>query len=234
MLLKYIYTGIITFTLLFTTILFIIKDKKIFFIWSFPITAMMWCFLFKHAGYSHHYIFFWIYTLVGYWLFIDKYIDNNRLIKFAQIIFAIFFAIMLFSKGLTNDSVYRTYSKTISTLIRENTEAPARVILITRPIEAIAPYLENDDIEIYTYEKAAPVGECGILNVANDKKYFNIIPQWLQRSITAHGHNYVLMPDNFRENKEPPPLKFAAHGTTIYMLPVVYIKNKYILYKVLE
>lgn len=233
-LLKYLFTSVIAVTALFTAILFLIKDRRIFFIWLLPIMLMLWCFIFKHSGYSHHYIFFWIYTMLGYWLLYPKLQDNGKLRKAAEIILASFFIVMLFSKGITNASVYNSHTGIISDIIKHKTVAPARIVLVTRPLEAVAPYLEKENIEIYTYEKASPVQECEIMNVANDSTYFKISPDWLKKSLSDDRNNYVLIPDIVEGGGEPVPLKFATNRLAIYMLPVAYVKNGYILYKVLD
>ena len=234
---KYLFWGILGLTGAFTLPLLFLRNRKLLFILVFIFSCLLYCFIFRYPGFSQHYIFFWIYLLMIYWLLIEKEGRGTKLMVFAEVIFVLFFGIQLMSKetemskALYMSKAHSMYSKILSYVPNSN----SRIILTGTAYERVVPYFDNVNIEIYSYSKAAPVNNCVLLEDTPvyqqlEQDMFIPTPSWLKLSVSSDKNNYVIIPNNseegsgiIKDNRKRYGLDFV--GTLVYDA---------VLYKVVE
>ena len=211
---KYYIEIAVYLILLCTPILFFIKDKKLFFINCFIFCGMMYCFMYKYPGYSQHYIFFWIYTMILYWLMIEKEGSKTRLMIFAEIVLLLFWGIQLVSKETKNTQVYHSNTKTTAYALKNIVEPDSRIIFASTSLEPVIPYLENEKLELYSIYRRIP-------------KKMPLYAAYISDTLSDTKTNYIAM-----EYSGTEPSIVLRNNTLLTLNIVALLHDKYALCKV--
>ena len=194
-LIVFVFFSIIALTILYTPIILFKKNKKVLFIWIFALTSMIFCFVTKYTGDSWHYIFFWVYAMVCYWMLIDSEKSKTKLMIVSEIVLVLFFSIQLVSRADKFSNVYFSNSKNTYNKLVSNIKPNSRIIITKhRMFESVVPYFENNNIEIYSYKNAQPfVNGSFIYDELISDTDNNLYLSWLVKSIADNKENYIIM-----------------------------------------
>ena len=214
---KYYIEAAIYLSLICTPILLLIKDKKIFFINCFIFCCMMYCFLYKYPGFSQHYIFFWIYALIVYWLLIEKCISKTKLMIFAEIVLVLFWGIQFVSKEIKNTQVYHSESKTMAYALKNLAEPNSRIIFVSSSLEPVIPYLEKENFELYSIYRTVP-------------KKMPLYVAYISEAMSDDKTNYLFLEYSGAESD----IVLRDNNTLLTLNSVALLRDKYALYKVAE
>lgn len=127
------------------------KNRRVFFILIFPIAAMLWTFVAKYGGGPHHYVFFYIYALIGLWLM--KYFDvSSKKALAAEIIIALMFFGQIFSHMSYTPGYFNSGSKIMADyFITDEVKNNGKVMIFKAFDMRFIPYIKDKNLDIYYY-----------------------------------------------------------------------------------
>ncbi len=127
------------------------KNKRVLFILLFPIAAMLWTFLTKYGGGPHHYIFFYIYALIGLWIM--KYFDlSSRKAVIAEIAVALLFFAQIFSHMSYTPGYFNSGSKVMAeSFVTDEVKNNGKVMIFKAFDMRFIPYIKDKNLDIYYY-----------------------------------------------------------------------------------
>ena len=218
---------------LYTIVLLFIKDKRILFFWLFTYFAMLYCFLFRYAGASQHYVFFTIYIMLAYWMLFNKVEKNMKSVVVAEILLCLMFVGQIFSPAVKNDVFFGFKAKTMADkMLTIDNMKNSRVILFLPKAESVVPYMENTGTEFYLYNWALPASNCenffAFLSLNTDAMYMS--PTWLSRSISDDKTNYLLIPII----KGDDTFAFEDRNFKLEFIPVAKLPNNHKLFRIVK
>ncbi len=222
---------IVAALLIYTVIILFIKDRRILFFWLFTFVSMLYCFLFRYAGASQHYVFSPIYIMFAYWMLFDKCEKPLKSFIVAEVLLFLMFVGQIFSPALKNDVFFGFKAKTMADKILtiDNIEN-SRIILFLPKAQAVIPYMENENTEFYLYNWALPATNCenffDFLSFTSDIMY--ISPTWLNRSLAYDKNNYILIPAVVRGET----FRLEDKNFIINFIPVLDLPNNHKLFKI--
>lgn len=222
-------------TLIFTPIILFIKNKKMLLFLSFTFICMMWCFIVKYSGYAHHYIFFWVYIMLAYWVMMNSYTEKTKSLVIAEVIMALFFAGQIFSPATSMDVFYNSESRAMYNKIKMLPDFDnSRIILVDPHSEAIVPYFRKGGADIFIYQWKIPASYAwnlpGNLLFSWDKAYMSA--SWLKDIMLKEKTNYILLLNAGLKNHNSFVVKDG--GYSIKFEPVEEISRINILYKLTD
>lgn len=130
------------------------KNKRVFFILLFPIAAMLYTFLTKYGGGPHHYIFFYIFALIGLWIM--KYFDvSSKKAVVAEIAVALLFFAQIFSHMSYTPGYFNSGSKVmVDVFITDEVKNNGKIMIFKAFDMRFIPYIKDKNLDIYYYATA--------------------------------------------------------------------------------
>ncbi len=210
------------------------RNKKIFFVLIFQVAMILYCFITKWGGCAHHFIFFWIYSLIAIWLM--KLIDNkSKLSVIAEIIVAVMFLGQIFTHMNNSPNSFYSGSRYMAeTFINDDIAENGRVIVFIEADKRFVPYVKNKNAEIYFYGTAEKVNWDASVDNSPLTGYAKVIlvPTWLHKSLSKDRENYALL----MVNEERPASGFIIEDRSYRMIfePYFIFNKTYGLFKIHE
>lgn len=175
--------------------IYLFKDRKSLFFLIYTLGIMFYIFTKIYSGFTHHFVFIYIYVLISFWLAKNNYPDG-RLVKFTEIAVMLLFLSQTITYPRTAFVYIHSGSKYLSDIILENNVLKnSRIILYYGLDKKILPYLE-DNTDIWFYCQGAKANYDANLHdtpICEPKgpKYY--LAAWIHKSLAEDKDNYSIM-----------------------------------------
>ncbi len=174
------------------------KNKKVFFFGVFTIGGLLITFITKYAGWTHHYVFFWIYLLISVWLMNFSSEKWQKLKNIAEVIITLLFFVLIFNHISFSMNYFHSASKFLADTIFDDARlANSRIILYNWADTRILPYIKSSDSDIRFYctgEKPNSDASLNLGLVCDFDREGGIYPLWLNKSFDKNKKSYIILP----------------------------------------
>ncbi len=188
-------TGSIFSSILLPICLF--KNKKSLFFLFYTIGIMIFIFTQVYAGFTHHFIFFFVYALISYWIYSEENPKNTILKKITEISIMLMFLSHIFIFPDTAYIYIHSGSKYFANYISNDENLKKGRIILYYPLDKrIIPYLTKYNIDLWFYcqgEKATYSSALHNTSICSPKGPIYYVPSWLSRSLSKDKTNYSIM-----------------------------------------
>lgn len=175
---------------------YLFKDKKALFFFAYTIGTMLFIFTHLYAGFAHHYVFLYIYTLISFWLAKNNFPDG-KLVKFTEIALAILFISQIITHLNYAPAYFHSSSKYLSDIILQDKKLKkSRIILYNSADKRILPYIQNENVDLWFYCQASKANYDPNLHdtpICEPGRPLYYIPDWLEKSLSKDKDNYSIM-----------------------------------------
>lgn len=145
------------------TVIAISKNIKSIFFYIFTIGGLIAIFLTVYAGWPHHFIFLYIYTLLSGWFFLK----NKKRSRVIDIAIAIMFASLIFNDKSFDIIYFNSRSMDIAKfIINDENLRNSRIILYEAPSKSTLPVLQANNVDVWDYCSGAPANSSIIMNIS--------------------------------------------------------------------
>lgn len=212
------------------------KEKRVLFFAGFTIGGLILTFVIKYAGWTHHYIFFWIYLLISVWMF---YVlsESNRVLKLiSDILISLVFFGLIFNHITFSPGYYHSGAKFLADIVFQDKQlADSRIILYSWADLRILPYTNYENLDAMYYCSAKKPDSDASLSVSPICDFDNeggLYPTWLEKSLSKEKNSYIVLPI---EGKILPN-RFYLEDRNFKMIfePYKIINKTYGIFKVLK
>lgn len=176
--------------------IYLFKDKRALFFFAYTIGGLVFIFTNVYAGFAHHYVFFYIYALISFWLAKNNYPEGWRS-KIAETALSILFISQIITHLSFSPAYFHSGSKFLSDIIlQDNNLKSSRIILFHIGDKRILPYVEKENVDVWVYCQGAKANydpnlhDTPICKPAGPLYY---LAGWLSKSISKDKDNYSIM-----------------------------------------
>ena len=188
-------TGSILSAILLPVCLF--KNKKALFFFLYTIGVMLFIFTQIYSGFTHHFVFFFVYVLISYWIYADENPQNTLLKRAAEIAVTLVFLSHIFTFPDTAYVYIHSGSKYFADyILKDNNLKSGRIILYYPLDKRVLPYLRKDKVDVWFYCQGQKATYNSALHDAvlcspKGPKYY--VPAWIERSLSKDKTNYSVL-----------------------------------------
>lgn len=213
------------------TVIAISKNIKSIFFYIFTIGGLITIFLTVYAGWPHHFIFLYIYTLLSGWVFLGE----KKYSRIIDIAVAIMFAFLIFNDNSFDLIYFNSRSLDIAKfIVNDEMLSKSRIILYESPSKASLPILKANNVDVWDYCSSAPANSSIIMNMSTpictmkDRIY---LTPYLEKVLSKDKTNYSVI--EMPKDKPFEPVFMVKQGSKRVIFEFDRrIKNSgYLLYK---
>lgn len=176
---------------------YLFRNKKALLFFLYTIGVMLFIFTQIYAGFTHHFVFFFVYALISYWICADENPQNTNLKRATEIAVTLIFLSHIFTFPSTAYVYIHSGSKYFADyILNDNNLKNGRIILYYPLDKKVLPYLRKYNTDVWFYcqgEKAtynSALHDSVICSPKGPKFY---VSGWLSKSISKDKTNYSIM-----------------------------------------